>query len=432
MDSFWRYLYNIIGVPFLYAGFSLAALANAKVRRGIEGRKNLFSNLEREMSRLPKKGPRFWIHSSSMGEFEQAKPLVKELKRKFPDGSVVVSFFSPSAFDHVQGYKEADCLCYLPFDSIRGAEQFLSVVQPDVAIVVRHDLWPNHLWQLKKHNIPAVLINCSAHPVSYYKFFSLLQFDRSVYSVFDLILTVSQEAKIFCRKYNLGKGRIEVVGDTRYDQVVARAKQAEEIVSPLRKLKGNRKCFVLGSTWPSDEEVLFEALSKLYSNGIEVWIVLVPHEPTEEHLFQIEQQLSKIGVRSNRFSKVGTNKVESSEVLIVDKVGILASLYALGEVSFVGGGFGPGVHSVLEPAALGKVVIFGPKHKNSYEAGLLKKRGVGFVVNNSDELYNLFSSFLKDQKFVDEKGKMAARFVQENLGATERIVSCLKNMVHSS
>ncbi len=432
MDSFWRYLYNIVGVPFLYAGFSLAALANTKVRRGIEGRRGLFDNLEQQMSLLPKKGPRFWIHSSSMGEFEQAKPLVKELKKKFPDGSVVVTFFSPSAFDHVQGYREADCLCYLPFDSVRGAERFLSLVQPDAAIVVRHDLWPNHLWQLRKHNIPAVLINCSAHPVSYYKFFPLLQFDRSIYSVFDLILTVSQEAKAFCKKYNLGKGRIEVVGDTRYDQVVARAKEAEKIVAPLRKLKGNRKCFVLGSTWPSDEEILFEALSRLYSDGVEVWVVLVPHEPTEEHLIQIEQRLSKIGVRSNRFSEVESGRVENSEVLIVDKVGVLASLYALGEVSFVGGAFGPGVHSVLEPAALGKVVIFGPKYKNSYEAGLLKNRGVGFLVNNSEELYSLFSSFLKNQGFLDEKGKMAARFVQENLGATERIVSCLKDMVHSS
>lgn len=432
MESFWYYLYDAVGVPLLYAGFSLGALTNGKIRRGIRGRKDFFQKLEQGILDLPRGGPRFWIHSSSMGEFEQAKPLIERLKERFAAGSVVVSFFSPSAFEHVQEYRGADHLCYLPFDSRRRSEKFISLIRPDVAIVVRHDFWPNHLYQLKKRGIPAVLINCSVHSQISYRLPLSLQVHRFLYSFFDLILTGSQETKDFCEMYRLGKGRVEFVGDTRYDQVVRRAKEAERIVAPLRNLKGRRKCFVLGSTWPSDEEILFGALARLFRKGVEVWVVLVPHEPTKERLVQIEERLSALGLRSYRFSDLDAGKRGDGEVLIVDRVGILASLYALGELSFVGGGFGSGVHNVLEPAALGKVVLFGPRHKNSYEAGQLKKRGVGFVVNSSEELYGLLLSFLKDSHRLGEKGKMAADLVRENVGATERIVDRLEDLVRLS
>ncbi len=427
MESFWYRLYNAVGVPFLYTGFCFVALVNSKVRRGIRGRKDFFKRLEEATSRLPEGGPRFWIHSSSMGEFEQAKPLIERLKERFPRGSVIVSFFSPSVFEHVQEYRGADHLCYLPFDSRKRAERFLSLVRPDVAIVVRHDFWPNHLRQLNRQGVPTVLINCSVH-ISH-RFPLSLKIHQFFYSYFDLILTVSQEAKSVCETFRFEKGRVELVGDTRYDQVVRRAKEAEKIVEPLRKFKGRRRCFVVGSTWPSDEEILFGTLHRLLRERIDVWTVLVPHEPTKERLFQIERRLSSMELGFSRFSDLEAGGSCDGEVLVVDRVGILASLYALGELCFVGGGFGPGIHNVLEPAALGKVVLFGPRHKNSYEAGQLKKHGVGFVVRSGEELYSLLLSFLKDTGRLSEKGRMAADLVQENVGATERIVNRLEDLV---
>lgn len=432
MDSFWYYLYNTVGVPLLYVGSFLGALANPKIRKGVQGRKDLFIDLEERMESLPKRGLRFWIHCSSMGEFEQAKPLVDRLKKRFPGGSIVVSFFSPSVFDHVQEYEGADHLCYLPLDSRGRAKRFLSLIQPDMAIVVRHDLWPNHLWQLKKQGIPVVLINCTIHPQSYNRFPLLLQANRFLYEPFDLLLTVSQEAKDFCDKYRLGGGNVVVVGDTRYDQVVRRAQEVEKITVSLRNIKGKRKGLVAGSTWPADEDVLLEALDRLSREGISLWTVLVPHEPSEERTNQLEQKISSNGLGCQRFSELESGKpARNDDILIVDRMGILASLYALGELTYVGGGFGVGIHNVLEPAAFGKVVLFGPRSKNSYEAGQLVKRGVGFVVKSGEEVYDILSSLLEDSDRLAEMGKMAERLVRENVGATDRIISHIDDLVRS-
>ncbi len=423
------YFYNFIVVPFLYAGFALGGIFHSKIRRGIQGRKHQFENLEKRMQSLSHKHPRFWIHNSSMGEFEQAKPLIRLLKKTLPDSCVIVSFFSPSGFDHVKRYYEADYVCYIPFDSKKRAGRFLSLIQPDIAIMVRHDLWPNHLWELKKRRIPTVLINCSMRSQPHYRIPFILRANRMMLRMFDMILTVSQDSKDFCDTLRLNETQIKIVGDTRYDQVVQRAKEAEKIIAPLRRIKGNRKCFVAGSTWPTDEVILFEGFSKLFRKEKNIWIVIVPHEPTNEHLWRIEDQIAQLGLRSNRLSETEKGSPVDSEILIVDQVGILASLYALGDLTFVGGGFGPGVHNVLEPAALGKIVLFGPRCQNSYEAGLLKKRGVGLIVENGDAVYNYLNNFLKNSHELVDLGPKATDLVQENVGATERIVNYLAEWV---
>jgi 3-deoxy-D-manno-octulosonic-acid transferase len=160
MGRFWQVLYNAFGVPLLYSAFMLASPFLAKIKKGLAGRKNLFENLESAEKRLPR-GPRFWIHNSSMGEFEQARPLIESLKRTYPDGSVIVSFFSPSGYDHVHEIREADLVCYLPFDSLQNAKRFLDILKPDAALVIRHDMWPNHIWELERRRIPLFLANCS-------------------------------------------------------------------------------------------------------------------------------------------------------------------------------------------------------------------------------------------------------------------------------
>jgi len=429
MSSFWYHLYDKISIPVLYIVYRLYVLTNHKIRIGHQGRRETLQKLENELIRLSDRGSRFWIHSSSMGEFEQAKPLIRQLKEKIPGCTVIVSVFSPSAYEHIQNYREADLICYLPLDTRKNAKRFISILKPNVGIMVRHDLWPNHLRQLKKGGIPAVLINCSLPSYNSVRHPFGLAIKRFLFSYFDVILTVSGETTQFCRTHALGIGSIETVGDTRYDQVVTRAQQAENIVAPLRKLKGDRKGFVAGSTWPSDEEVVLRAFSMLRDEEKHPWIVLVPHEPTEEHITQIENNLTALKCDFLRFSEVSGNEAENPDVLIVDRVGILASLYALGDLSFVGGGFGPGIHSVLEPAALGKVVLFGPKYKNSYEAEQLKKRGVGFVTHDAAALFDHLLSFLSDASELEKLGKMAAELVQENVGATARIVNRLKKLV---
>ena len=421
-------LYNLLVVPSLYVFSFLYSLFNEKVRLGLAGRTTLFEQLGESVLPTVSRRPRFWIHNSSMGEFEQAKPLVEALRARFPDCFIAVSFFSPSAYEHVQDYPYADCLCYLPIDGRRKASRFLDLIRPDAAIVIRHDIWPNHLLECRKRHIPTLLVNSSIRHESLLKNPLILEANRFLFGCFDQVLTVSQETVQTFRKYRLGKARLEAVGDTRYDRVVQRAHEAERIVAPLRRMKKQRKGFVMGSTWPSDEAVLFSAVSKLRQQD-RPWMVIVPHEPVEEFLSQIEQQVSGLGLLGHRLSAVDSGKVKENDVLIVDRIGIMASLYALGDLAYVGGGFGPGVHNVLEPAALGKAVLYGPKCRNSYEAGQLEKRGVGHVVSSDTEICSMLGRLLRNPEEMASMGRQAASLMQENVGATQRIVDVIQRLL---
>jgi len=427
--TFWTSLYNLIGIPLLYIGFMIASLFSPKIRRGIQARKSLFQDLEKALRNFPKNAFRFWIHSSSMGEFEQAKPLIRYLKKIYPESRIIISLFSPSAYDYVHDYQEADCVCCLPFDFRKNAKRFVHLIHPNIAIMVRHDLWPNHLRQVKKQDIPCILINASIHSVRAKPNLLNRPLFRFLYGYFDAIFTVSSEAKNYFQSLLPEHVKIEMVGDTRYDQVLHRAAEAEKIVAPLREMKGRRMGFVMGSTWPSDEAVLLDALAKLFNQGVRPWTVLVPHEPKEDHIKKIQNELDHLDLNYCRFSEVQKNPKRGVDILIVDRIGILASLYALGELSYVGGGFGPGIHNVLEPAALGKIVLFGPKHTNSYEAIQLVKQGVGLAIQNAEELFNYLNSHLNDPVEMKRLGKAAEALVHENKGATQRIVHGFKEYI---
>lgn len=430
MNSIWSLIYNGIVLPLLRIGVFAGRFFNSKIKNGLKGREGLFERLEEAVSRLPHDGPRFWIHSSSMGEFEQARPIIANLKEKYPRCTVIVTVFSPSAYDHLSDYRTADYLGYLPLDTRKNAARFVRLVRPDAAVVIRHDIWPNHLYELKKRNIPCILANCSIRRAPSFRLRLFPGSSRFIHGAFDEIHTISEASKDYCLKNRWGRGPVFMTGDTRYDQVAFRAGQAEKIVEPLRQLKDGRTGFVMGSTWPSDETVLFEALAKLRDNGITLWMVIVPHEPTEDHLARTEERLQKLGLHGIRFSQLDNRPQEhKGDVLIVDRVGILASLYALGELCFVGGGFGPGIHNVLEPAALGKVVIFGPRNTNSYEAGELMRQGVGFTCGSSGALYDLLKSFLEDPRLLENLGKKAGSLVAKNQGASERIIEHLTALI---
>jgi 3-deoxy-D-manno-octulosonic-acid transferase len=228
-------------------------------------------------------------------------------------------------------------------------------------------------------------------------------------------------------------GYVSAVGDTRYDQVVRRASEAEKIISSLRTLKSDRVCVVAGSTWPADEDTLLSGLSRIYQEGIPLWTVIVPHEPSPVHSGALEGKCAGRGLTVQLLSEFDEGEVaEATDILIVDRIGILASVYALGDVTYVGGGFGFGIHSVLEPAAQGKVVLFGPRCHKSYEAGLLLTRGVGIVVRNGEEVYETLHSLLNEPEHREVLGRRAESLVQENVGATERIVNHIENIISVS
>lgn len=429
MDSVYYSMYNAAVLPLLRFALFLGSLANPKIRRGLKGRRGLFSRLESETAGSAGRSPRFWIHTSSMGEFEQAKPVIAGLRARFPDAFIAVSFFSPSGYENVRSFPGADLLTYIPFDTRRNAGRFLSILRPDAGIVVRHDIWPNHIAELKRRGIPAFLINFSLRSESAYRRFWTRGMLRMCVRPFDHVLAVSEQTADVSEKFGLASDRPEVAGDTRYDQVVRRTENAEAAAGPLRPLKQGRFGIVFGSTWPTDEAVIAPVLKALAAERRGVWSVWVPHEPTAEHLQNVESQCAGAGLRCVRLSALPSASGGAFDVLLVDRIGILAGLYALADAAFVGGGFGPGVHSVLEPAAFGIPVFFGPRCRNSHEAGQLESAGGGFLVRDPDAFLRVLRPMIDDPAVLKKAGASALALVRESIGATDRIVRRLEERV---
>lgn len=420
MKRFWPLAYSFIVIPLLWAVIQTMGIVNAKTRRGIRGRKRLFEDLQLQVRALPQ-GRRIWFHSSSMGEFEQAKPIIAELKRRHPDVIVIVSFFSPSGFEHSRAYAPAGVITYIPFDTRANARRFLDLIRPDAAVMVRYDIWPNHIWELRHRKIPVLIANATMRERTRRRTPVARSFHHEVYNAIDDILTVAQSDADAFRHFFLDHPVIQTIGDTRYDQVSIRSAEARKrhLIPPA--VTGGKKIVVIGSSWPEDEEVVLGAALPLIAASDDVLFIIVPHEPTEEHLEGLERQLAG---KTLRFSAL--NEYAGERVIVVDSVGILTILYAHAQIAFVGGSFRQGIHNVLEAAVYGIPVLFGPKHRNSHEPLMLVEHGGAFVVNDRDDLHRTLKHLLEDERARAAAGEHAARFVASHVGATDRFLAHLE------
>jgi len=422
MKKFWQIAYSFAVIPLLWGVLRVLGLVNSKVRRGIRGRKSLFALLAEQTGHLGI-GKRVWFHSSSMGEFEQAKPIIAELKRRHPEVKVIVSFFSPSGFEHARKYPFADVITYLPFDTRTGARQFLDLVRPDAAVMVRYDIWPNHIWELERRAIPTLIANATMRRQTKRRWPLIRTLHHYVYNALNEILTVTPEDNAAFAMFALTHPTLQAIGDTRYDQVSARSNEARKRhIIPQSIIEG-KQVIVAGSTWLEDEEVILPTVLKLHEGSPTLLLIIVPHEPTVEHLENIEGELAG---RATFIRLSALNEYNQEKVIIVDSIGVLLILYAYANIAFVGGSFRQGVHNVLEAAVFGIPVLFGPRHRNSQEPLMLVERGGGFVVNDSKELYRTLRNLLEDDLARSTAGGRASRFVQANLGATERFLQHLE------
>jgi 3-deoxy-D-manno-octulosonic-acid transferase len=422
MHTIWRFLYNAIFIPPFWATLHVLGLFNRKVARGIAGRKTLFADLGKIMAGMAA-GPRVWVHASSMGEFEQAKPIIAALKARHPDVRVIASFFSPSGYEHSRKYTLADAIVYIPFDSPGGARRFIELIRPDVAVMVRYDIWPNHIWELRARAVPIIIANATMSRRTLRRLPLLRSMHQSVYNCIDSILTVSDSDVAAFRTFHLKRPVIKAIGDTRYDQVATRSAEARKrhIVPPA--VVAGKKVIVAGSTWPEDEEVLLPAYLGLREERSDLLLILTPHEPTLEHIEGIERELAGRAT-TIRFSAL--NEYDGQDVIIVDSVGILLVLYASAQLAYVGGSFRQGIHNVLEAAVYGIPVLFGPKHRNSHEPLMLVERGGGFIVTNEEEFRKTAGNLLRDDRIRAIAGERASSFVQSHLGATEQILTFIE------
>jgi 3-deoxy-D-manno-octulosonic-acid transferase len=456
MDFVWRAFYNVIITPLFCLSARVYSLFNSKAREGLRGRKVMFDNISEQASfgrDRTHRAPILWFHCASVGEFEQARPIIaafeekkttearrhREGEEKKSDPSVspclrgspsdgrariVVSFFSPSGYNAAANYTHADLVCYLPFDTAMNARRMFQLIDPSILIFVKFDVWPNYVWTAAKMHVPVILADATLHGKSKRLWPVARSFLKSVHKHINLHCAISafdaQRLERICPK----DARILVTGDTRFDQVIARRGSAG------KKLKGLLPQFeapviIAGSTYIEDERVVIDAYQKVLAGWGEVQLVLVPHEPEPDRLAEIDALMSQRSLPYILLSQIEKGAELNSAAIVVDRVGVLAELYLLGDITFIGGSFHGSVHNVMEPAVMGKPVLFGPTIHNSLEAMMLRERGAGIMIKDSEEMASELVRLLSDDELRERLGKAAQALIEENAGATEKIISCI-------
>jgi len=418
MKIVWQFLYNFLVIPHLYAVLRLLGFVNSKTRRGINGRKRVFENIILSALKLDKTRPLIWFHSSSLGEFEQAKPIIQQLKKE-KQVNILVTFFSPSGYDNSIKYPFADIVSYIPFDTSGNAKTLIQIVKPTLAIMMRYDIWPNHIWTMIKEQVPVFIVDATMRINSPRLLPIIKNFHKYLFKELDRILTVDEDDLQNFKKFGCSDEQLRVVGDTRFDRVYQQSLSAKERNLLKENIVAAKKVVVAGSTWEQDEEIIlpvFQTLAKYEKN---ILFIIAPHEPTMLHLEKIENEFA--GKASTiRFSYL--NNYNGEQIIIVDSIGILSSLYSYADIAFIGGSFKSSIHNVLEAAVYGIPVVFGPKIENSLEARKLVGNGGGILIKNKQEAYRQFKTLLHDDGKRNQRGLSAFNYVKSNINATSKIL----------
>jgi len=418
MKLFWFIIYNYFFIPVLYLLLRIGSFFNPKIRKGIKDRKRLFEDLILSLISLDNKKKLIWFHSSSMGEFEQAKPIIEKLKAN-KSVNILATFFSPSGYENSKNYPFADIVSYMPFDTSGEAKRFIKTVQPDLAVMMRYDIWPNFIWQLKENNIPCLLVDATMRKNSNRKILFSKSFHKSLYKDITRILTVSKDDLKNFKDFSIPDSKLRSVGDTRFDRVYQKSQAAKEKKLFKENYFAGKKVFVAGSSWESDEDVYLPAFLKLTKYEPDLVLILVPHEPTIQRLEKLENYFSG---KTSTIRLSYLNNYNNENVIIVDSIGILLTLYYYADVAYVGGSFKQGIHNVLEPAVYGIPVIFGPKIENSQEAKKLVEIGGAKLINNKNEIYRHLRLLLSNDELRKKIGKISLEYVIHNIGATDKII----------
>ncbi len=409
-------VYNFL-LPIVLLGARLAALFQPKIRRGLAGRQKLLEEVSAYYVTAVIRGPRILIHAASYGELEQAKPVISAIKEQYPSAHIHLTFFSPSGYENVVGkYREADFVSYAPLDTRFEVNHFLDFVKPDLALFTRYDVWPNMALELKRRSIPAILFTATAAEAFFRNLPIIRNSYRAIFRSLTKILAVSERDKIRFEAMGVEPAAIRVTGDTRFDQVLARREELEEagdhsIPEQIRKrlIERGTLVFVVGSSWPEDEAVFLKTILESVERKDNIVTILVPHEPSEAHISKLERALPGWSIR---FSKI--KNWAGEQVIIVDSMGNLFGMYRYADISFIGGGFGDGLHNILEAAVWGIPSIIGPKHGKSGEVDALIDRISAFEVKNISEFHFVFWRLAESEDLRSSAGREAKEFVEEN------------------
>ncbi len=402
-----------IGIYLYMLAVKLAALfGHKKAERLIEGHREIFSSLEKGI----KEGNNYvWFHASSLGEFEQGRPLIEKFRATHPEYRVVLTFFSPSGYRSARNYQQADVVCYLPFDTPANVRRFLDIVNPKMVFFVKYEFWLNYLSALKKRDIPTYIVSSIFRKEQvFFRWWG--GFYRKALHCFTHLFVQNESSKELLA--SIGVKNVTVVGDTRFDRVAKIAEQAHLLPLVASFVEDGKKIFIAGSSWGPDEDVYIP-----YFNRTPGWkLIIASHEVNEERIKQIEEQVRGLCVR---YTQATIEEVRSAKCLIIDCFGLLSSIYRYGTVAYVGGGFGVGIHNVLEAAVYGIPVFFGPNNYKFQEAQQLKACGGGIEISSRAEFEEKIAAMDKDSSVIENAGDAAGKYVSQNAGASARIFEVL-------
>ena len=390
------------------------SLWNKKARLWVAGRKNLIPTIQ---SQLNGNEEIVWFHCASLGEFEQGRPLMELIKTKQPNTKILLTFFSPSGYEIRKNYEGADYIFYLPTDTPKHAKRFLDIVNPKCIFFVKYEFWYNYIRQAYKRKIPFYSVACVFRPQQFYFSWCGKWFAKQLAKITHFF-TQDQTSADLLRTINITQST--VCGDTRFDRVCQIVKNAKEIPFFANYCQ-NAFTIVAGSTWLPDEKILAKLM---YSSTIQ--LIIAPHEIHEEHLASVEKLFSDFS--PIRYSQIVKNNIKlvENKVIIIDSIGMLSSLYRYGDVAYVGGGFGVGIHNILEAAAHGKPVVFGPNYKKFKEAADLIRLQGAFSGKNHTEIEKIILLLYSQESFRNEAENQALQYVENNAGATERVYNFVK------
>lgn len=418
-------IYNIV-IYFVLWGIAIASLFNEKVRKMWHGEREAFKILKQKVDPNAKY---IWFHAASLGEFEQGRPLMERIRKDYPQYKILLTFYSPSGYEVRKNYEGADIICYMPVDTRLNAIRFLRLVRPVMAFFIKYEFWSNFLHILKHRNIPTYSVSSIFREDQvFFKWYGRSY--AGVLKCFTRFFVQNEESKRLLE--GIGITAVDVVGDTRFDRVL----QIKEAAKQLPICEAFRtgvassqsadvphhdfKVFVAGSSWPPDENIFIP-----FFNEHKDWRLLIaPHVIAEEHLKLILSLIK--GKKVVRYTQTTPEEAAEADVLIIDCFGLLSSMYNYGDVAYIGGGFGVGIHNTLEAAVWNMPVIFGPNNKKFQEAQGLLKSGGGFEINTYEDFSGLMSSLMNDETFLKQAGDKAGVFVAHLAGATDKVLASVK------
>ena len=418
-------IYNIV-IYFVLWGIAIASLFNEKVRKMWRGEREAFKILKQKVDPNAKY---IWFHAASLGEFEQGRPLMERIRKDYPQYKILLTFYSPSGYEVRKNYEGADIICYMPVDTRLNAIRFLRLVRPVMAFFIKYEFWSNFLHILKHRNIPTYSVSSIFREDQvFFKWYGRSY--AGVLKCFTRFFVQNEESKRLLE--GIGITAVDVVGDTRFDRVL----QIKEAAKHLPICEAFRtgvassqsadvphhdfKVFVAGSSWPPDENIFIP-----FFNEHKDWRLLIaPHVIAEEHLKLILSLIK--GKKVVRYTQTTPEEAAEADVLIIDCFGLLSSMYNYGDVAYIGGGFGVGIHNTLEAAVWNMPVIFGPNNKKFQEAQGLLKSGGGFEINTYEDFSGLMGSLMNDEAFLKQAGDKAGAFVAHLAGATDKVLASVK------